>query len=158
MKRRVYVCVSVGMVHKTPGMTTIPLTIRDPVHPRPVSNGADIGYLCPRNETEVRTTRSCVFMAKVLKSGVTWMSYIRTRITGPASDHVSCGRLPMKRNEKCHAAPGHNNMDAGREGNAENCRPHVPRCWGPVTKGLVDKYLGPHCRPLRVGWVSVISM
>jgi len=36
-KRRVlYVCVSVCIVHKTPGVTTIHLTIRDPFHPRPV--------------------------------------------------------------------------------------------------------------------------
>lgn len=92
-------------------------------------------------------------MAKELKSGVTWMTYIRTRIGGLASDYVSCGRLPRKRNEKCHAE-GHNNMDPGREGNAGNCRPR----WGPVTKRLVDEYLGPHCRPLHVGWVSIISM
>lgn len=30
---------------------------------------------------------------------------------------------------------------------------HIPKCWGPT-----DKYLGPHCRPLHVGWVSIISM
>jgi hypothetical protein len=54
------VCVSVGMVHKTPGITAIHLTIQAPFHPRPVSNGADVDYLCPAIETEVCTTRSTV--------------------------------------------------------------------------------------------------
>jgi hypothetical protein len=59
-------------------------------------------------------------MAKVLKSGLPWMSYIRTRITGPAGDYVSCGQLPRMRNEKCHGE-GHDNVDGGQGGNAENC-------------------------------------
>jgi hypothetical protein len=37
-----------------------PYNIGDPFHPHPVSNGVDIDNLRPRNETEVRTTRSCV--------------------------------------------------------------------------------------------------
>ncbi len=44
-------------------------------------------------------------------------------------------------------------MDAGRQGNAEDCRSRF-RMVALATNGLVIKELGHHCRPLHAGWES----
>lgn len=87
---------SVGIVHKILGMMTMHLTIRDPFHPRPVSNGADIDLSLYGQSIEE------------------WRDLDVVHETDNWSGQQFCV-LVVAKEAKCHAE-GCNSMVAGREG------------------------------------------